>query len=214
MKVSIVIPCYNAEKFLSRAIRSATSQRFPRDDYEVIVVDDGSDDHTCDIARDYESEIVLVRHDENKGLSAARNTGIRKARGRYVLHIDADDYIDQDLAFIEQLHLSLNPHWGAVSCDYYLVNEDEQHISRISGVGHPIACGIMFRKDALVDIGLYDEEMKMWEDEDLRLRFMKRHHIGHVELPLYRYRKHKHNITNDTEKGDEYRAKLIAKHNE
>ena len=214
MKVSIVIPCYNAEKFLSRAIRSATSQRFPRDDYEVIVVDDGSQDHTCDIARDYKSEIVLVRHDENKGLSAARNTGIRMARGRYVLHIDADDYIDQHLAFIEHLHLSLNPHWGAVSCDYYLVNEDEQHISRISGVGYPIACGIMFRKDALVDIGLYDEEMKMWEDEDLRLRFMKHHHIGHVELPLYRYRKHKHNITNNVEQGDEYRAKLLAKHNE
>ena len=214
MKVSIVIPCYNAEKFLSRAIRSAISQRFPRDEYEVIVVDDGSDDHTCDIARDYESEIVLVRHDENKGLSAARNTGIRKALGRYVLHMDADDYIDQDLAFIEHLHLSLNPHWGAVSCDYYLVNENEQHISRISGLGHPITCGIMFRKDALVDIGLYDEEMKMWEDEDLRLRFMKHHHIGHVELPLYRYRKHKHSITNNAEKGDEYRAKLLAKHNE
>ena len=53
----------------------------------------------------------------------------------------------------------------------------------------------------------------MWEDEDLRLRFMKGNYIGHVELPLYRYRKHKLNITNNAEKSDEYRAKLIAKHN-
>jgi len=212
MKVSIVIPCYNAEEFLARSIRSALSQRFPTGEFEVIVVDDGSTDHTAEIAQTYENEIIFVRHAENRGLPAARNTGIRKARGRYVLHLDSDDYLHTDLMYVEHLHLALNPHWGAVSCDYFLVDEYEQHIRRGSGIDEPIACGILFKKDALIQIGLYDEGMRMWEDEDLRLRFMEHFHIGHVELPLYRYTKHRHNMTNNRELGEQYRSKLRAKH--
>jgi glycosyltransferase involved in cell wall biosynthesis len=211
MKVSVVIPCFNGEKFVGRAVRSALNQRFPVGELEVVVVDDGSTDHSREVVADC-GDVVLIEHAENRGLPAARNTGIRRARGRYVLLVDADDYIHTDLAYVQHLHLALNPHWGAVGCDYYLVDEHEQHISRISGAAHPIACGIMFSRDALVDIGLYDEEMRVWEDEDLRLRFMKRYHIGHVELPLYRYRKHKANLTNDAELAAEYRAKLRAKH--
>ena len=212
MKVSIVIPCYNAEPFLERAIRSALEQRFPAGEFEVIVVDDGSTDHTPDIAQMYEDRIIFVRHGENRGLPAARNTGIKKARGRYVLHLDSDDYLHNDLVYVEHLHLALNSHWGAVSCDYYLVDAQERHLRRESGVENPIACGIMFKKEALIQIGLYDEAMKMWEDEDLRLRFEEHFHIGHVELPLYRYTKHAHNMTNNTERGAKYRSKLHAKH--
>ena len=212
MRVSIVITCYNLEKYLSRAIRSAISQRFPREDFEVIVVDDGSTDHSPQIAADYGDEIVYVRHENNLGLPSARNTGIRRARGRYVVNLDADDYVHEDLIYIEHLHLNLNHHWGAVSCDYILVDENERHVSRISGTNKPIACGVMFRKDALIAVGLYDETMLLCEDQDLRLRFMLQYHIGHVELPLYRYRMHKDNLTNDQAAVDYYEAKIHEKH--
>ena len=212
MRVSIIITCFNREKYLTRAIRSAKAQRFPQNEFEVILVDDGSTDHSPDIATDYGNEIIFLRHLENQGLPVARNTGIRRARGRYIVNLDSDDYIHEDLIYIEELHLSLNPHWGAVSCDYIMVDEYERHISRVSGSVKPIASGIMFRKDALVAIGLYDEQMRVCEDEDLRLRFMQQYHIGHVELPLYRYTQHDSNLTNNRAEVESYRALIRNKY--
>ena len=211
MKVSIIITTYNREKYLSRAIRSALAQHFPRKDFEIIVVDDGSTDHSSQIALDYGDEIVYIAHETRLGLPCARNTGIRRSQGRYVVNLDSDDYLHEDLIYVEHMHLALNPHWGAVSCDYILVDEKEQHISRISGTSKPIACGIMFRKDLLIAIGLYDESMELCEDQDLRLRFIQQHHIGHVEIPLYRYRRHENNLTNDQKKVDYYNGKVQQK---
>jgi glycosyltransferase involved in cell wall biosynthesis len=212
MKVSIIITSYNREEYLSRAIRSALAQRFAREEFEVVVVDDGSTDHSPQIARDYGNEIIFIRHDVNQGLPFARNTGIRRARGRYVVNLDSDDYIHEDLIYVEHLHLALNPHWGAVSCDYLLVGEDERHISRVSGASKPIACGMMFKKDALISIGLYDENFLLCEDQELRLRFMQRFHIGHVELPLYRYRQHKDNLSNNHDMVDFYNSQIVRKY--
>jgi glycosyltransferase involved in cell wall biosynthesis len=212
VKVSVIITCYNRENYVSRAIRSALSQRFPPESFEVIVVDDGSTDHSPLIAADYGDEIVYIRHEENRGLPCSRNTGIRRARGRYVVNLDADDYMHRDLLYVEHLHLALNPHWGAVSCDYVLVDECERHIGRVSGTDTPIACGVMFRKDALIAIGLYDEELLVCEDRDLRLRFMEQYRVGHVDLPLYRYRRHRDNLTNDKAAVEYYDAKVSEKH--
>jgi glycosyltransferase involved in cell wall biosynthesis len=212
MKVSVIITCFNREKYLSRAIRSALSQRFPREDFEVVVVDDGSSDYSPQIAQDYADQIVYFRNDKNLGLPVARNIGVRRARGRYVVNLDSDDYVHEDLIYIEHLHLALNPHWGAVSCDYFLVDENEQHIRRVSGIDIPIACGVMFRKDALISIGLYDETIRVCEEEDLRIRFMQHHCIGHVELPLYRYSRHDGNLTNNHHALARYRRQIREKH--
>ncbi|MEZ4689379.1 MAG: hypothetical protein R3A12_04040 [Ignavibacteria bacterium] len=91
-----------------------------------------------------------------------------------------------------------------------LVDEDEKHIGRISGAEKPIACGVMFRTDLLFEVGLYDENFKLREEEDLRIRFEKNHFIRNIELPLYRYRKHDNNMTNNKKKMDEYK-KLLRK---
>ena len=212
MKVSIVITCYNREQFISRAIRSAISQRFSRPDFEVIVVDDGSSDHSREIIDDFGEEVIPIYHSENRGLPAARNSGIKKARGRFVVHLDSDDYFHEELVNIEYLHLAMNPHWGAVSCDYFLVDAHERHLKRMDGAQHPIACGLMFRKEALIKLGLYDEAMRLYEDEDLRARYTAEHQIGHVNLPLYRYTDHGNNMTNNVEALFEYRCKFLDKH--
>jgi len=208
MKVSIIITCYNREKFIARAIRSAIFQKFPRDEFEVIVVDDGSSDNSRKIIESFGTEIIPIFHPQNLGLPSARNNGIRKARGRFVVHLDSDDYIHEDLIHIENLHLALNAEWGAVACDYVEIDEHEAHIARRKVEDHPIACGIMFRKDGLIDIGLYDEKMLMCEDEELRVRFEQKYHIGYVHLPLYRYTRHDKNMTNDAETMKVYKDKL------
>jgi len=212
LKVSIIITCYNREKYISRAIRSAMNQKFSSDDFEVIVVDDGSLDSSKKIISDYLPEINFIDLPKNKGLPYARNIGIRKAKGRFVMMLDSDDYIDENIIAVEYLFMSMNSNWGAVSCDYIKVDSNEKHIKRFSGNTHPIACGIMFKKDLLIDIGLYDESTLLAEEMDLRIRFLKNHNIGHIELPLYRYRMHNDNLTNDKDLHEEYKSIVKEKH--
>ena len=92
--VSIIIPAYNAECWISDTIRSALSQTWPKK--EIIIVDDGSTDNTLTAARRFESEIVKVVAQQNKGASAARNEGLRFAQGNYIQWLDADDLLAPD----------------------------------------------------------------------------------------------------------------------
>ena len=211
MKVSIIVTCYNRERYVSRAIRSAISQRFPRGEFEVIVVDDGSKDHSRDIIKDFGEEVHPIFHPANRGLPAARNSGIRKARGRFIVHLDSDDYLHEELVYFEYTYLAMNPHWGAVSCDYFVVDPNERHLERKDAAENPIACGLMFRKENLIEIGLYDPKMRVCEDEELRARYSARYQIGHIQLPLYRYTRHEANLTNDVKIVARYRKKLAAK---
>lgn len=211
MKVSIVITCFNREKRIARAIRSAISQRFSRESMEVIVVDDGSTDASQAIIADFGEDVVPILCDENQGLPAARNAGIRKARGRFVIHLDSDDYMHEETISVLYLHLAYNPEWGAVACDYLLVDDQERHLRRAYADEEPIACGILFRKEALVDIGLYDREMRLLEDRELRHRFEKRYTIGFCRVPLYRYVRHDGNLTNNVDAVNHYEQVLSEK---
>jgi hypothetical protein len=111
------------------------------------------------------------------------------------------------------MFLNSNPSWDAVSCDYIIVDDDENHIERVRGDDMPIACGVMFRTDRLFEVGLYDEKFKMREEEDLRIRFQKDHMIRNIELPLYRYRKHGNNMTKNKKAMKEFAKFLKTKHN-
>lgn len=212
MQVSVIITCHNYARYLSRAIRSVTNQSVDRKDYEIIVVDDCSTDETQKVIKTYSDKIKSLTLKKNVGLAAARNEGIKAALGRFVVNLDADDYLDENLILVEKMFLNSNPSWDAVSCDYFLVNENEKHIERVSGEKAPIACGVMFRTDLLFGIGLYDENFKMREDEDLRIRFEKKHNIRNIEIPLYRYRKHDNNMTNNIKGMAKYKKYLKTKH--
>ncbi len=213
MQVSVIITCHNYARYLSRAIRSAINQTLNNKDYEIIVVDDASSDETKKVMKTYSERIKPLLLKKNVGLAAARNEGIKAALGRYVVNLDADDYMDENLMFVELMFLNSNASWDAVSCDYFIVDENEKHIGRISGSQKPIACGVMFRTDLLFGIGLYDENFKMREDEDLRIRFEKNHNIKNIELPLYRYRKHDNNMTNNKKGMAKFKKYLNTKHN-
>jgi hypothetical protein len=93
------------------------------------------------------------------------------------------------------------------------VNEFGDHQEWVSATERPIACGIMFRKDRLFDVGLYDSDFRAREDEDMRIRFLQKFNIYNVILPLYRYRKHGNNLTSNSEEMEKYRVKLESKHN-
>lgn len=208
--VSLIITTFNYARYVERAIRSALDQSLPADRYEIIVVNDASTDHTPAVLANYVDQVRVFNLEQNQGLAAARNFGIQKARGQFVVFLDADDYIHRDLLKVQKLFLEENNALDAVSTDYWLVDERGAHLKHVSAEEQPIACGVMFRKDFLFEVGLYDEDFKAREEEDLRIRWLKRFKIYNLILPLYRYRMHDSNLTkNDVAMDDA--AKLLDK---
>jgi len=212
LNVSIIIAAYNSGKYLGRAIRSCLDQSMDKRLYEIIVVDDGSTDYTDHVLHSFGDLIRVIKLEKNMGLPYACNIGIKSTMSQFFLRVDADDYIHHDLLQVEYLYLSMNNDMDAVSCDYYLVDEQENIIKRASGEGEPIACGILFRKDRFVDIGLYDESFLLSEDEDLRIRYLNKFSIYNIPLPLYRYRMHGNNSTKNIDKVNYFKEKLKGKH--
>lgn len=212
--VSVIIPVYNGEKYISRCLRSLTSQTINDSKFEVVIVNDGSEDNTVEIIQKFKENlnIVVVENPLKTGLPAALNKGIRQAKGQYVIRVDSDDYVHSEYLNVMLLYLNMNNHYDAVACDYFEVNDLEDIIRRVNCSEEPIGCGIMFRYEQLVDIGLYDESMKYHEDKDLRHRFCQKYNVERLVLPLYRYRKHDTNMTKDTENMEKYMGELSKKH--
>lgn len=212
--ISVVVPVYNQDKFVGRCLRSLLNQNFPGDKFEIIVVNDGSTDKTDVALETFTKQITLINLKENSGLPSALNQGIRAAKAPYLVRVDADDYVNEYFLTILYMFLAENRNMDAVACDYLLVNDIEEVIERRSCVDDPIACGIMFRTDRLIEIGLYDESFLLHEERDLRIRFLKKYEIKHVEVPLYRYRRHDTNMTNNSSAAEYHMSKLIEKHGE
>lgn len=209
---SVIIPARNAERFIGRAIRSVLNQSIALGEYEVIVVDDHSSDRTTYALDLFKDEITILRNERQLGLPGSLNRAIKSARGKFVVRVDADDYVRSDYLLILQRFLEDNTYMDAVACDYYVVDDAENIIERRNCMQHPIGCGIMFRADHLIDIGLYDDNFLMHEDRDLRVRFLKKYAIHRIELPLYRYRRHNGNMTNDREAWENFEQQLKGKH--
>jgi len=215
-KVSVIVAVYNQERFIGRCLRSLLHQTMLHRDYEIIVVDDGSIDRTpyaLDLFSDPSDSVVkILTLETNRGLPAAINHGLRAAQASYVVRVDSDDFVNANFLNILHYYLEANKYADAVACDYLLLDDEERELRRCNCIEEPIACGIMFRKERLFDVGLYDESFRCHEDRELRFRFEKKYVIHRLELPLYRYRRHGNNMTNGSEEMNRYYKKLIAKH--
>jgi len=217
-KVSVIVAAYNQERFIGRCLRSLLHQSMPHSDYEIIVVDDGSTDRTayalelfCDPS---DSVVRVIRCEKNGGLPAAINKGMHDAKAPFVVRVDSDDFVNSNFLNILYYYLDSNEYADAVACDYLLLDDVEHVLKRGNSKEVPIACGILFRKQKLFDIGLYDEDFRYHEERELRVRFEQKYTIHHLELPLYRYRRHDNNITNHHDEMEKYREQLIVKHGE
>jgi glycosyltransferase involved in cell wall biosynthesis len=212
--ISVLVPVYNQEKYIGRCLRSLLSQTFPRNAFQIIVIDDGSSDRTQYALELFRDDITLVRNEKNLGLPAALNRGIRASNAPFVVRVDSDDYINANFLSLLHLFLAHNPYMDAIACDYLLVDDREDVLARKNCLEEPIACGIMFRTEHLIDVGLYDESFLLHEERDLRIRFLRKYNINRLELPLYRYRRHDSNMTNNADLHERHMANLIRKHGE
>ena len=211
IKISVIVPVYNQEKFLGRCIRSLLSQQYNKNNYEIIIVNDGSTDNTQKVINKYANQLEILNNEDNLGLPQSLNIGINYASGSFIVRVDSDDYVNNKFLLYLSDFLIENSEYDAVASDYLLVNDTEAVLKRENCEVNPIACGIMFRLEQLIDIGLYNEEFHFREEEELRIRFEKKYSIHRIPLPLYRYRKHENNMTNNIQKMAIYKNKLNDK---
>lgn len=213
--ISVIVCAYNHGKWLERCVRSLSHQQnIKESEFEIIVVDDASTDMTKEVLGNLSGigNLKIIKNDVNIGLPRSINKAIKTALGRYVVRVDSDDYVGRLFLFLSRLFLDMNRDYQAVATDYVLVDEFERVTERANSVEKEIACGVMFRKECLFDIGLYDESFSMREGHDLRRRFLDKFKMGRLEFPLYKYRKHSNNRTNNIEMVSSFDRKLNGEH--
>ena len=197
MKISVVVTNFNYDKWLRRCLRSLINQNF--NDYEVIVVDDLSTDNSRNILLEYQNhpKIKVIFNKTNIGVGASSTKGAKLAKGKYLIRVDADDYVHND--FLKCLYLWAhfnNSH--AVACDYQEVNFNEDVLSKKSQKDETLACGILYRTDILEYLGYWDSKLRINEDIDMIERFKKEFKLEYLNIPLYRYFKHGQSLTDNT----------------
>src|ERR1700680_1299064 len=179
-RVSVIIPAYNAAAFAAGALDSVLAQTWQ--DFEVIVVDDGSKDDTANVVQPYLAD-PRIRYifQQNRGLPGARNAGAKVSTGAYLAFLDADDFLAPTaLATVHQRFEESGAAWSIVS----LIKVDGQKkILRRAGVPEGslllailqndfVTRSPFYRRDEFFAIGMYDEEMRMREDWDINIRMI------------------------------------------
>lgn len=195
MTVSILLPIFNRADTLRRCLESVRAQTFS--DWELIAVDDGSHDGSAEIVTGYgDARFRLLRHERNRGASAARNTALAAATGEFVALIDSDDeWLPTKLE--RQLALLHAGGWDACGCEYYLEDggrethvrlpeppswREELHLRCQLGNGTTLCA----RRACLEAIGPLDEELRLYEDWDWMLRFTQQFRYTVLSEPLAR----------------------------
>lgn len=224
--VSVVIPTYNRARLLPEAIRSVARQTF--EDFEIIVVDDGSTDNTAEVVEALNlPRLRYIRCRENSGANRARNIGIESARGTYVSFQDSDDeWAPQKLA--KQVAMARELDADIVFCAFNRV--DDGGSTRVPKPGYGIRPGLhnlhqqlllgsfiscqtlMVRRRLLVEVGLFDESLPRLQDWELCLRLSREHPIGFLEEPLVTATLQGDSTTRDFEKYREAVELILARH--
>lgn len=186
-KVSILLPTYNGSRFISRSIESVLKQSF--DDFELIIVDDGSSDMTGDIAQEFtrkDKRVVFISNKENIGIQRTLNNGLQIAKGEYIARIDDDDeWLDSKKLEEQVAFLDTHPEHVLVGTGVVVVDENRNELFRFH---QPLddasirdrmlfkSCfmhsAVLFRKDTVLGLGGYseDEAHRHVEDYDLWLK--------------------------------------------
>ena len=186
--ISVIIPAYNAEATLAQTIDSVRHQTMT--DFEVLIVNDGSVDATAQIAQDYVRADARMRllNIPNGGVSAARNLGVRRARGRYIAFLDADDLWEPRRLDLHARHLDASPAVGVSFSRTGFLDHEGKRSGRLSclcagpmyahdvfGENPTTTCSaLVFRREVLAEAGMFVESMSFAEDQELLIRVLTR----------------------------------------
>jgi glycosyltransferase involved in cell wall biosynthesis len=204
--VSVIVPTYNSAHFLTEALDSILDQTW--DDFEIIVIDDGSTDETGDVVGSYGDQVRYF-YKPNGGPSSARNMGIERARGGYVAFLDSDDLWDPDKLRIQIDFMQKHPDLGLVCTDSVRMGSRERRQRKLRGdhIGNLFSTlysnsfvrtsTVLMTRGCFGEIGCFDEQYRSAEDYDVWLRVARKYPIAYLDQPLATYRKHEHNVSRD-----------------
>ena len=196
LRVTIIAASYNGEAFLQETLESAFAQKF--DSFEVIFVDDGSEDGTAEIAQSFPVRYV---HQSNQGLPAARNAGLALARGEFIAFLDDDDVLPPTKLALQARYLSEHPETGCVLGRQEWILDGVEAPAMVRDPVFDELGGIqlvtaMIRRQVLEELGGFDPTYRYAEDRDLFIR-MREHGVTYAVLPdvVLRKRLHGSNMT-------------------
>jgi glycosyltransferase involved in cell wall biosynthesis len=209
-KVSVIIPAYNQACYLKEALQSVIEQSF--EDFEAVVVDDGSTDNTSEIAHSFTDPRVRYIYQENRGLSGARNTGIRASEGVFIAYLDSDDMFLPEKLRLQVAEFEKNPQLGFVAGQAVPIDEEGRRIGQIYKraipdepaellLGNPLHVGsVMVRRQCQERAGFFDETLRSYEDWDMWLRLVRLDcKAGWIPEPVSLYRFHTSQMTRNSE---------------
>lgn len=216
-KVSIIMPVYNNQDYIKEAIDSVISQTFK--DWELIIIDDASSDHTADIIKTYKDKrIIFLKNDRNEGVTASLNKGLKRATGEFVARIDSDDICMPDRFELQVEFLDNNPKTVIVGSNAEIINSSGEKISitdlpmtdleirnRLFIKNPLLHPSIMLRRKILSKCGQYNEKFNGAEDYELWFRLLLLGRAYNFKKTLIKRRIHDNVVTK------KFRYKVEAK---
>ncbi len=199
LTVSVIVPTYNTIAYLPAAIESILKQTF--EEFEILLVNDGSTDHTAQWAKTLTDPRIRYIEQNNQGLSAARNTGLALAQGRYIALLDADDLWESTKLEKQVALLDANPDIGMVHSWVWFMDgqgrstgriwktqAEGMALSRLLHRNDVAVLSVLVRRECFDKVGGFDPTLRSLEDWDLWLRLVVEHSIAVIKEPLAYYR--------------------------
>ncbi len=217
LKVTVYIPTFNYEKYVGEAINSVLKQTMT--DWELIVIDDGSQDNTKEILHKFRDHPgIRIIEQENRGLNVTNNIALRLANGKYIMRLDADDYLDENALLVLSNILDSKKDIELVYPDFYHIDESGEILEAVrrKKIGEEVelldlpphgAC-TMIRKECLMELGGYIEDFTCQDGYELWLRIIQRYKPYNVNIPLFYYRQHSKSLTKKQGKILDTRGKI------
>ena len=219
--VSIYVLNYNYGRFLMQCLDSIFDQTYPN--IELIYIDDGSNDDSKSIIETYRNrKNIKIVMQQNKGLTVSNNLALKLSRGKYIMRLDADDYLTKDALKNLASVLDRKTNVGMVFGDYYLIDEQnnileyfQRHdfnndVDLLDQPAHG-AC-TMFRTRCLKQLGGYDESISRQDGYELWLRFIERYEVSNISVPIFYYRQHGKNLTSKEDVLLDTRTEILSNH--
>ena len=223
MLVSVIIPTYNRKELVRRAIQSVLAQSFSK--YSLIVVDDGSTDQTDKILKEFKGAKIHFYRQDHKGVAAARNLGIKEARGEFIAFLDSDDTWHPKKLEVQMEFFRKNPEAMIAQTEEEWIRDGrplkpqkkhKQHSGNIYRECLPLCIvspsAVMMRRELFDKVGYFDDRLPACEDYDMWLRVAARYPIYLIEGKLtIKYGGHADQLSRTVGQLDKYRIQSMRK---
>lgn len=227
--ISVIMPVYNNETYVSKAIESVLNQTIK--DLELIIINDGSTDNTESVIKNYNDDRIKYYYQKNSGPGAARNYGMSLSKGEFIAFIDSDDMYKPNKLEEQLYFLSNNSQYSLVYCEAEVIDSDGNYVADVKSDSNytikedmhafmlfrqviPVLPAIMIRRESY-DAGFkYDESLFRGDDYDFVLKLSEKFNFYYLPLNLYKYRRHTKNITNEQAKMEDGELKVLSQYSD